>query len=154
MPKVVARYRRALVKQQQSATATPTTKKKRRSTLLHLLRDGGEGKAMANIFKKLTSFVRDIEMYYDDNELPSSLRDKLAADPYVNTSSIFSKFAKLYSPMHAKASWSAEQLITASPFSMGSTAVSSTSTALVLPTGHMVNKALFMTEKDIETLTL
>ncbi|KAK8390628.1 hypothetical protein O3P69_010372 [Scylla paramamosain] len=42
--------------------------------------------------------------------LPRVLFDRLEADPYINAAAILSKYAKVFSPMHAKSTWSIKQL--------------------------------------------
>ncbi|KAK8407556.1 hypothetical protein O3P69_002247 [Scylla paramamosain] len=59
--------------------------------------------------RQITSSIRDIELYYDRNRLPRVLFDRLEADPYI-AAAILSKYAKVFSPMHAKSTWSIEQL--------------------------------------------
>lgn len=136
--KMVARYRRDLVRPSLDTPSTSLTQKKKnkRKDLLHLLRDGGENKTIGNVLRQINSSVRDIEERYDDNKLPPSLEAKLRADPYINMASVLSKFAKLHSPVYAKATWHRERLNNELLMS-----TDPTTTALVLPTGHVINLA-------------
>lgn len=151
--KVVARFRRDLVANYNNNTSLSKITSRcprRRKKLFHLLRDGGEGGAISNIYRQITSSIRDIELYYDRNRLPKVLFNKLEADPYINTSAVLSKYAKVFSPMHAKSTWSNEQLngLLVTPGRLES----GISTALVLPSGYVVNKARRMTKGDREAL--
>nr|BDT63212.1 MAG: wsv325-like protein [Hemigrapsus takanoi nimavirus] len=169
--KTVARFRRDLVANPSGTTITSSNTSpsknaaitsrfpRRRKKLFHLLRDGGESKSISNIYKQIMSSIRDIELYYDRNRLPKVLFDKLEADPYINTAVVLSKYAKLFSPMHAKSTWSTEQLngrLVTPDIVTGNLdrLESGTSTALVLPSGYVVNKARRMTKEDREALYL
>lgn len=85
--------------------------------------------------------------------LNQQLKEKLANDSYIITSVIVSKFAKLYSPLHAKSTWDLQQLNNSLsvPPSLVTLPQDSTGTALVLPTGHVINKARGMNESDRAT---
>lgn len=148
--KMVARFRRDLVANPDGTNTTSNSSispsKNAREKLFHLLRDEGEGKSISTIYRQITSSIRDIELYYDPSGLPKALFDKLRADPYINAAVILSKYSKNFSPMHAKNTWSTEQLngLLVTPgivtgnldrLELG------TSTALVLPCGYVVNKA-------------
>ena len=104
--KMVARFRRDIVANPGVTTTNTTTSSntspskntaitsrfpRRRKKLFHLLRDGGEGEAISNIYRQITSSIRDIELYYDRNRLPKVLFYKLEADPYVNAAAVLSK---------------------------------------------------------------
>lgn len=162
--KTIVRFRRDLVASPSGTTTTTTYTSKnaaiisrRRKKLFHLLRDGGEGEAISNVYRQITSSIRDIELYYDRNKLPKVLFDKLEADPFINTAAVLSKYAKVFSPMHTRSTWSAEQLnglLVTPDIITGNLGrlESGTSTALVLPSRYVVNKARRMTEKDREAL--
>lgn len=168
--KTVARFRRDLVANPSGTTTSSNTSPsknttitsrfpRRRKKLFHLLRDGGEGEAISNIYRQITSSIKDIELYYDHNRLPKVLFDKLEADPYINAAAVLSKYAKVFSPMHAKSTWSTEQLngLLVTPDTVTGNLdrlESDTSTALVLPSGYVVNKARRMSGEDRETLFL
>lgn len=66
-------------------------------------------------------------------------------DPLVYFSAVTSKFAKEYTPLHAKAAWCYSQIAgeLVMPHSLSS------GTAFVLPTGHVINKSAGMTAEDI-----
>ena len=169
--RMVARFRRDIVANPGvTTTNTPTSSNtspskntaitsrfpRRRKKLFHLLRDGGECEAISNIYRQITSSIRDIELYYDRNRLPKVLFYKLEADPYVNAAAVLSKYAKVFSPMHAKSTWSTEQLngLLLTPDIITGNLETGTSTALVHPSGYVVNKARRMTEEDREALYL
>lgn len=160
-PKMVAMYRKTLTKSGLKLTSEAEKteiEQKRRQKLLQLLRDGGQNTSILDAFKQITSSIKDVEESREPLNMPDDLKTKLASDPYINTSCVLSKFAKTYSPLHAKASWSddqiADELVAAPALSYGSALTASTSTALVLPSGHVVNKAKLMTNDDRSTLAL
>jgi hypothetical protein len=158
-PKMVAMYRKSLTKSGLKLSSDKAKSERERSRkLLHLLRDRGENISISDAFKQITSSIKDVEESREPLNIPDVLKTKLALDPYVNTSCVLSKFARAYSPMHAKTSWSNEQqmseLVVAPALSSGSVLTASTSTALVLPSGHVVNKAKMMTDDDRSTLAL
>lgn len=158
-PKMVAMYRKSLTKSElKLSSGEARTEQERSRNLMHLLRDGGQNMSISDALKQITSSIKDVEESRDPLNMSEDLKTKLASDPYVNTSCVLSKFAKEYSPLHAKASWSNEQiadeLVAAPALSSGSVLTASISTALVLPSGHVVNKAKMMTDDDRSTLAL
>lgn len=158
-PKMVATYRKTLTKSGlNSLTGRVKAEREKTQKLLGLLRDEGRNTSIKDAFKQITSSIKDVEESREPLNLPDDLATKLASDPYVNTSCVLSKFAREFSPMHAKSSWGADQkadeLLAAPALSSGSVLTASTSTALVLPSGHVINKARKMTNGDRSTLTL
>ena len=152
--KMIARFRRDLVSNPSTGNNIPpfknaaiTSRISRRSKkLFQLLRDGGEGVSIFNIYRQITSSIRDIELYYDRNRLQKVVSYKVKADPYVNAAVVLSKYAKAFSPIHAKSTWSVKQLngvLVISDIATGNLerSDSGTLTALVLPSGYIVNKA-------------
>lgn len=144
--KTVARFRRDLVSPSSQAIASRFPCRHRKK-LFYLLRDGGKGESISNIYRQITSSVRDIELYHDHNRLPKIVFDKLRADPYINAAAVLSKYAKDFSPLHAKSTWSTEQL---NGFLIPSGRLELITSALVLPSGYVVNKA--MTKEGRESL--
>ena len=148
--KMVARFRRDLVADPIGTNTTcisnTTPSKNTSKKLFHLLRDGRESETVSTIYRQIASSIRDIELFYDPNELPKVLFGKLKADPYINAAVILSKYSKNFSPMHAKSTWSTEQLngllVTPGIVTGNLDRIESgTSTALVLPCGYVVDKA-------------
>ena len=84
----------------------------------------------------------------DENEMHTQdTFIKMGRDPVLYMASAVSKFARDYSPFRAKAFVSSAQLSNRLVYPQ----VVECGTALVLPTGHVINKAKNMTDEDMDT---
>ena len=81
----------------------------------------------------------------EDDQQDAHLFEVMGKDPLVYVSAVTSKFARDYSPFRAKAFMTRNQLksklVYPQPMANGS--------AFVLPTGHVINKAVRMTKEDL-----
>lgn len=137
------------------AAVGPRDVKKR--NLLQMLRDGtGDSskkkESIKNVLREIFSTVKDVETYRDKSKLSDEHMKIMEADPYIIYSCVLSKFASTYSPMHLRVTWSDVQLNNNLIYPNNS--IPKEDTVLVLPTGHVINKARFMTTEDMKTLGL
>lgn len=109
--------------------------KKKKPSILSLLKRGHEPKKGEGVFISSSKYDDDI------------LFERMGKDPLVFMSAVTSKFVREYSPFHAKVFKTKSQLnnklVYPQPIKRG--------TAFVLPTGHVINKAVQMTVEDLHT---
>lgn len=153
-PKLVAKYRRD--KKPAAISSSTNTARKRdvaaspcyvkERNFLQMLRDGTgdslkkqESESIKNVINEILSTVKNIETYSDRSKLSDKHMKIMEGDPYIVYSCVLSKFAATYSPMHSHVTWSNVQLNNSLIYPMN--CIPKENTALVLPTGHIINKA-------------
>lgn len=113
-------------------------------SIVHLPLSKIKGNSIFKLLKR-GNIENNINNYIKNQKLTDDLFIKLTKDPLIYSSCATSAFVHSYTPLHAKKKWTRKRLRNELIYPTEPTQ----SSAFVLPTGHVINKAYGMTYEDL-----